>query len=149
MDIGALKLRLQSHFSDGLVLIIGSGLSCAEGLPGMGALASILEAELPTKLRAEDRTDWEKVAALLPIRGLEAALLEVEVSDELQLLISQSVGSAVAESEAEVLSQVFSGARTLRLTRLVPHLLKSEVSLPLVTTNYDTLAEIAFEEAGL
>ena len=37
-----LKRRLQSHLADGLVLVIGSGLSVAEGVSGMEQLASYL-----------------------------------------------------------------------------------------------------------
>lgn len=35
MDLHGVKTRLQQHLTDGLVLVVGSGLSCAEGLPGM------------------------------------------------------------------------------------------------------------------
>jgi hypothetical protein len=33
---------VQQHFTDGLVLVVGSGLSAAEGIPGMPALAGHL-----------------------------------------------------------------------------------------------------------
>jgi hypothetical protein len=39
MNINDLKKHLQNHFRDGLVTIVGSGLSVAEGIPGMPALA--------------------------------------------------------------------------------------------------------------
>ena len=38
MELSALKKQLQKHLGDGLVLVIGSGLSCAEGVPGTGPL---------------------------------------------------------------------------------------------------------------
>ena len=41
------------------------------------------------------------------------------------------------------------GKRTLRFTRLLAHLIKPQNGLPVVTTNYDRLIEIAVEEAGL
>ena len=46
MELDALKKRLQEHLTDGLVTIVGSGLSIAEGIPGMGELASHLLATL-------------------------------------------------------------------------------------------------------
>lgn len=46
MELHNVKVRLQEHLSDGLVTIVGSGLSCAEGLPGMGELADHLLAEV-------------------------------------------------------------------------------------------------------
>jgi hypothetical protein len=44
---------------------------------------------------------------------------------------------------------VFAKTRTLRFTRLLKHLLKPAAGIPVVTTNYDRLIEIAAEEAGL
>ena len=43
MHIGEIKKRLQEHFTDGLVTIVGSGLSVACGLPGMRELAVALD----------------------------------------------------------------------------------------------------------
>jgi hypothetical protein len=40
LDYDALVKFVQEHFTDGLALVIGSGLSAAEGLPGMAALAT-------------------------------------------------------------------------------------------------------------
>ena len=40
MDYSALITFVQRHFTDGLVLVVGSGLSAAEGIPGMGDLAN-------------------------------------------------------------------------------------------------------------
>lgn len=42
MDYPKLVAFIQSQFSDGLVLVVGSGLSAAEGIPGMGELAEYL-----------------------------------------------------------------------------------------------------------
>ena len=42
MDYDALVTFAQEHFTDGLALVIGSGLSAAEGIPGMSALATHL-----------------------------------------------------------------------------------------------------------
>ena len=42
MDYDELVDFVQGHFTDGLALVIGSGLSGAEGIPGMPALATHL-----------------------------------------------------------------------------------------------------------
>lgn len=85
MNTDALKRRLQNLFSDGLVAIIGSGLSCAEGLPGMGALASRLKDEVPRLIGGADGAAWAEVVARLDAgMGLEAALHEVAVSADLK-----------------------------------------------------------------
>ena len=76
MDYDALVTFVQKHFTDGLALVIGSGLSAAEGIPGMSALATHLSngAGLLTKT---DATLWYQIKAVLDAGGgLEAALLE-------------------------------------------------------------------------
>ena len=76
MDYDALVTFAQEHFTDGLALVIGSGLSAAEGIPGMSALATHLSngAGLLTETAA---TLWCQIKAVLDAGGgLEAALLE-------------------------------------------------------------------------
>jgi hypothetical protein len=51
MDLHTLKLYLQNSFTDGLLTIVGSGLSVAEGIPGMSDLALRLQEELPSMPR--------------------------------------------------------------------------------------------------
>jgi hypothetical protein len=58
MDLHSIKVRLQKHLSDGLVTIVGSGLSCAEGLPSMKELATHLLAEVSHGLTGTDATMW-------------------------------------------------------------------------------------------
>lgn len=50
MDLHELKLHLQNHLTDGLVLIVGSGLSAALGLPTMERLAGHLLEHPPADL---------------------------------------------------------------------------------------------------
>ncbi len=149
MEISALKKRLQKQFGDGLVLIVGSGLSCAEGVPGMGLLGQHLVTHIPASLSPDDNLLWEQIHPLIETDGLEAALLKHAPTPSLEAAIVQSTGDFIAMSEGGIISEVFSNAKTLRLTRLVPHLLKPEAGIPIVTTNYDRLVELACEEAGL
>lgn len=149
MELGALKKQLQGHFGDGLVIIIGSGLSCAEGVPGMGAIGKHLMAQLPGSLSPGDLKLWEQVYPLVESEGLEAALLKHAPTPTLEVAIVQHTGDFIAAAEAAIVSEVFSKTRTLRLTKLIPHLLKPSAGIPIITTNYDRLAELACEEAGL
>lgn len=149
MDLHNLKVRLQEHLSDGLVTIVGSGLSCAEGLPGMGELATHLQTKVATGLLGADATTWASASALFSSKGLEGALLAVPPTPALELAIAAATGQLIAEREREVVSEVFAGTRTLRLTRLLTHLVKPPTGLTIVTTNYDRLVEIAAEEAGI
>lgn len=149
MEIHDLKLRLQQHFSDGLVTVVGSGLSCAEGLPSMTELALYLDETVTADLPAADADRWREISPLLAINGLEAALLEVPPTPALETVIVARTAELIVAREREIISEVFSRARTLRFTRLVKQLLKPQAGLPVVTTNYDRLIEISIEEAGL
>lgn len=149
MDLAALKKQLQGHLGDGLVIVVGSGLSCAEGVPGMGALGHHLTTHLPATLSADDQTLWDNIHPLIETEGLEAALLKYVPTASLEAAIVQRTADFIAEAEASIISEIFANARILRLTALIPHLLKPDAGIPIVTTNYDRLVELACEEAGL
>ena len=148
MDLNEIKMRLQQHLSDGLVTVVGSGLSCAEGLPGMGELADHLRATVGPGLAGDDLAMWGVIAPLIGEMGLEAALLVKPPTPALEGSIASATAMFVSERERKVVMEVFAGTRKLRLTKLFRHLLKPSSGLPIVTTNYDRLVEIAVEEAG-
>ncbi len=47
VDLHEVKEQLQQHLTDGLVTIVGSGLSAAEGLPTMSKLEAHLRQSIP------------------------------------------------------------------------------------------------------
>lgn len=143
------KRRLQQHFTDGLVVVVGSGLSCAEGLPGMDELQRHLCRVINPGSKFEDVQAWGRIEPLLAIRGLESALLECPPSPGLESLIVGATGDFIREKERAVIADIFSGNRKLRFTRLIRHLLRPSSGIPIITTNYDRLIEIAVEEAGI
>jgi hypothetical protein len=149
VELSELKKQLQEHLGDGLVLVVGSGLSCAEGVPGMGALGHHLVTHIPVSLSPADEKLWEEIHPLVITEGLEAALLKRAPTPSLEAAIVQSTGDFIAKAEAAIISEVFNNSRTLRLTKLIPHLLRPDTGIPIVTTNYDRLVELACEEAGL
>jgi hypothetical protein len=149
VELRALKKQLQEHLGDGLVLIIGSGLSCAEGVPGMAKLGQHLVTHIPAMLTQDDIKLWNEIHPSIETDGLEAALLKHAPTPLLETAIVQSTGEFIATAEANIISEVFSKLKTLRLTKLLPHLLKPDAGIPVVTTNYDRLVELACEEAGL
>ena len=148
-EFDELKRHCQAQFSDGLVIIIGSGLSCAEGLPGMGELAAYLRSAVDTQVDPEDAADWDAISELIRTKSLEPALLELPPGPRLQGVIASVTASFIGARERTTIEEVFNGSRTLRLTRLMKHVLKAELGIPIITTNYDRLVEIAVEEAGL
>lgn len=149
MQLHELKTILQQHLTDGLVTIVGSGVSCAEGLPGMTFLADHLCIEVGTKIPADRQQEWQETIELIRTEGLEAALLKRAPCPAIEMAISSVTASLIAERERAVVKEIFSGARTLRLTKLIQQLLKPSSGLYIITTNYDRLVEIAAEEAGL
>jgi hypothetical protein len=149
MDIAALKTQIQQHMSDGLVTIIGSGLSCAEGLPSMGALAAHLDLAFETLAPGKLRDEWANIAPKLASVGLEQALLDIPPTTELEEAIRREVAAFVLSSESGVISEVFEKGRILRFTRLLKYLLCPPTGIQVVTTNYDRLLEVAAEEAGI
>ena len=75
MQLGELK-KLQEHLGDGLVLIIGSGLSCAEGALGTNARGDDLVTHIPASLSPGDTKLWEQIHPSIETDGLEEALLK-------------------------------------------------------------------------
>lgn len=149
MTLDEIKKHLQGHLSDGLVTVVGSGLSCAEGLPGMGELANHLCGTIGAGLETSDQAAWAEIVPLIKTKGLESALQEKAPTVALETAISTATGSMIAERERIVVASVFNGSRQLRLTRLIGHMLKPSSGLSIVTTNYDRLVEVAVEEAGI
>jgi hypothetical protein len=139
---------IQGQFTDGLVLVIGSGLSAAEGIPGMPGLAKHLEISA-TGLKGEDARLWGDIAgALAKNEGLEAALLRYPPSPSLESWITRQTCELLIPEERRVISEVVKGNRTLRLTSFLSRILKPTNGLPILTPNYDRLIEAACEKAG-
>lgn len=147
-DYDALVEIVQEHFTDGLALVIGSGLSAAEGIPGMPALASHLSARA-AELTGTDSELWADIQAALDAgSGLEAALLKYPPSEALEAWIGRQTCDLLMPKELEAMSAVLRGERTLRLTTFLAKVLKPTNGLPIVTPNYDRLIETACEMAG-
>lgn len=150
MTLDQLKRRVQDHLTDGLVLVVGSGLSAAEGVPGMRALATHLRAEVPMKCTDESLPTWQTIAADLDDGiDLETALLKTPPGPALEPLVMALTAEFIGAAEAQVVEEAISGNRVLRFTRLLRHLLKPNSGIPVITTNYDRLIEVATEMAGL
>ena len=151
MDLNSLKALLQSHLSDGLVIVVGSGLSAAEGIPGMGQLATHLQGAVPANLPAHLIPEWKAVADLLASGiDLESALSHTPaLTNDLEQIIVATTYEFISGAEAKVAKEVFAGTRTLRFSRLLKHLLTPNTGIPVITTNYDRLIELAAEHAGL
>jgi hypothetical protein len=147
-DYEVLAKFVQNHFTDGLALVVGSGLSSAEGIPGMAALATYLN-DHATSLTGADAKLWSEIKKTLRAgEGLEAALLKHAPTNAIEIWVAQRTSELLIPKEREVIGAVFRGERTLRLTTFLIKVLKPTTGLPILTTNYDRLIEVACEMAG-
>ena len=145
----ALKKELQAIFSDGLVTVIGSGLSCAEGLPGMGALATELISKVPSAIPDADKATWAAIESCLASDGLEGALLKHPPTDGIESAIIQFTSALVLAKEQEAITACVTGARKLKIASLLPHISAATPKIArIITTNYDRLIEFATESEG-
>jgi hypothetical protein len=151
MDLHRLKRDLQGHFTDGLVTIVGSGLSVAEGIPGMTALRDHLLAEVPGRVPDQNLLpQWQAIEERLRAGAdIETALHELPPSPDLEAVIVDLTASLTVDAELRVITDVICGNRTLRFALLLQHMLKPNTGVPVITTNYDRLLEIGAECAGL
>lgn len=145
----ALKKELQAIFSDGLVIVIGSGLSCAEGLPGMGAIATELTAKVPSQILDADKAAWADIEACLASDGLEGALLKHPPTEGIESVIIKVTAALVLSKEQEAIQACVTGTRKLRIASLLPHISAATPKIAhIITTNYDRLIEFATESEG-
>lgn len=144
---------VQGIFQRGLVVVVGSGASCALGLPGMPALAAYLIAEVPARVSAlspESATSWTEVAdALNAGKGLEETLLTVSVPDDLALVVTEVIADCVLAAEQRAIAGILTDASISAFGRLLLFALQATPALDVVTTNYDRLVEVHAARAGV
>lgn len=141
-ELNDIKRTLQDHLTPGIVLIVGSGLSCAESLPSMSELVSYLENVHPSK--TSHFADWPKLLVEIKSKGLEAALKDIYIPEAVGEFLRHQIASCVQEAEDKVVHEVLSGSHILRFTQLLKHL-PQDNRFTVITTNYDRLIELSAE----
>lgn len=143
---------VQDLFRRGLVTIVGSGASCAYGLPGMSALASHLVGAVRDgpSLSHEDEDVWRQISDALDFdQGLEEAMAKVEMSEELADVISAAIADVVGTAETAAVAGFLASETPPAFGRLFMHILKTNDIADVITTNYDRLLEISAARAGV
>ncbi|WP_142830826.1 SIR2 family protein [Planococcus soli] len=148
---------VQSFFSKNTVLIIGSGLSCAEGLPGMWKLAMELIEEVPKRIKKESIDEWNNIQNdLLDSNGnlkkeanLEATLLKFPPNEDIEAVIRKVTTDLIKQEEKDVIMKVVIGEKNLRFSSFIKKFSIPDSGLSIITTNYDRLIEIAAEVEGI
>ena len=109
MQLDELKETLQEFFQENTVTIVGSGLSSAEDIPGMGGLSKFLIAEVPGKIHEQSDIDaWNKISAELATgKGLEAVLLNNAPTDKLEVAIRDVTASLLGKRSRRLLKKLY------------------------------------------
>lgn len=150
LELSAVKRRLQDHLQEGLLIVVGSGLSAAEGIPGMGALADHLKSNIPARLAAAPDPAWDAVvSALNAADNLEKAMGKADLLPTTVELIVEETALLISAKERTVFAKVLAGERELPFTAFVKRLFKGGKKFHLITTNYDRLVEFATEAADI
>jgi hypothetical protein len=147
-ELNDIKRILQDHLRPGIVVIIGSGLSCAEGLPSMRDLADHLAAVDLSRARLPiDGATWSEFIKKIKAQGLEGGLKQMTLADDVVDFIRRETAVCVRTAEEVVVREVLTMGRRLRFSSLLPHLPQDD-RFVVITTNYDRLIELAAETVG-
>lgn len=140
---------VQDCFASAPVIVLGSGHSCAFGIPDMAQLTDHICSEVPKEIAPNDNQTWKTFEEKLQHLSLEAALHEIQLSQHLTNLIIQKTWDFIFPADRKVLESVIQNRDYLPLSRLFRHFFNStHHRIQLVTTNYDCLAEYAADAAG-
>lgn len=150
LELSKIKRQLQDHLQEGLLLVVGTGLSIAEGIPGMWALAEHLKRVIPEKLISAPDSAWNDVVAALDGGDhLEAAMGKTTLHASTVDAVVAATALFIGSEEKKVFERVLSGQRQLPFTPFVKHLFKAGKKFHLITSNYDRLIELATEAADI
>ena len=150
LELSNVKRLLQDHLQEGLLLIIGSGLSIAEGIPGMGPLAEHLKKKISSEFVPDLDPAWsEVIVALDGGDHIEAAMSKITLNELTVNAIVQETALFISTKEREVFKSVLAGQRALPFTTFAKHLFKAGRKFHLITPNYDRLIELATEVAEI
>lgn len=150
MLLGELKRRLQDHLTDGLVIIVGSGLSAHLGIATMSEVASHLQGNPPPALTTETRDQWKSVCdELTKGKDLETALNSVDLAAPVEEHIVRATAQLIEQQEYSIFQKAIAGHIKLPLGELFRHLAATASSIPVITTNYDRLIELAADVVNI
>lgn len=151
MDINTIKKKIQDFFQEGTVTIVGSGLSLAEGIPGMGELAKELQTEIPRFLSvADDVKLWKQIdSELAKGIGLEEALHNTRPSVHVEECIRKVTARYIGKADKSILADIVKKGKYLRFSEYLQRFTIRNQGMTVITTNYDRLIEYACESNNI
>lgn len=150
IDMDNLKKNIQSFFDQGTVTIVGSGLSCAEGISGMKALSEKLMKDVPNKLSNEDMECWRNIEETLNNgTDLESTLQQNKATNNIERAIIESAYELISSEDISIFKEIIEKNRKLRFSEYLSCFNVDLYNLVVITTNYDLLIEYACEIKGL
>lgn len=150
IDMDNLKKNIQSFFDQGTVTIVGSGLSCAEGISGMKALSEKLMEDVPNKLSNEDMECWRNIEETLNNgTDLESTLQQNKATNNIERAIIESAYELISSEDISIFKEIIEKSRKLRFSEYLSCFNVDLYNLVVITTNYDLLIEYACEIKGL
>ncbi|RAX47309.1 hypothetical protein DQ353_19225 [Arthrobacter sp. AQ5-05] len=144
--------HIQDMFTSGITTVVGSGLSCAYGLPGMGALADGLVVSVPPLIlkAGHSEENWLVVEEQLNRGvGLEAALDSLPSDDPIISLVVASTAQIILDAESTAMSTMLASNEPCMLGKLLIYVTKANIAADVITTNYDRIIELACALAGI
>ena len=147
MDIDTIKKLIQEFFQEGTVTIVGSGLSLAEGIPGMWELAKELQVKVPGMLStSEDEANWQAISNDLSSGvGLEQALHYTKPNSTVEECIRKVTAIYIGEAEKCLFEDIVRNGKQLRFSEYLQQFNIRNQGMAVITTNYDRLIEYACE----
>jgi hypothetical protein len=147
MDLDYIKRVIQDFFQENTVTIVGSGLSLAEGIPGMYDLSLELKSQIPHLLtNSVDKEIWRKICSDLSSGiGLEQALHNTKPSPQIEECVRKITANYIGQAELNVIRDILQNGKTLRFAKYIQHFNIRNHGLTVITTNYDRLIEYACE----
>lgn len=147
MEIDTIKKNIQNFFQDGTVTIVGSGLSLAEGIPGMRELSIELQNKIPRMLTEDsDKVIWNNIAEdLINEIGLEEALHNTKPSEHVEECIRKITAEYIGEADNNLFEDIVNKKKKLRFSEYLQRFNIQNSVMTVITTNYDRLIEYACE----
>ncbi|MFJ9501893.1 SIR2 family protein [Brevibacillus centrosporus] len=143
-------IHLQSFIRKKPLIIVGTGLSLAMGLPGMGELLQHLKIRIPLhcKKNPQLHSEWESCVRLIDEFGFEDGLNKITICDSLLEHIIDETASLVQLRDIEAYKRIPKmQVSDYPFAKLLKHLIDSlppeNKILNVITPNYDHLVEYA------